>query len=557
MKHYLSYIDESIKANWNRPALTNYGANTLTYGVVASEIEKMHILFEKCGIAKGEKIALCARSQAEWCVAYLAAVTYDAVVVPLLPDFLPQNVVDLTRMSDSRLLLVDKTVMGGLTRDNVVSQFAAIDNFCGVIDVVGMQLHEKCDDCLAGINEEVEKSFAARFPNGVTPKRIDYAKTNLDTLAVISYTSGTSSSPKGVMITARALSANIEYAIEHINANSDDKLLSILPMAHIFGQVFDFLYPFASGSHINIFTEKPIPARLLKAIADVKPFMFLTVPLLMEKIFRLRVMPQLQKKSMRALLAIPGLSSVIYGKVRAKLVDTFGGNILKGGVIIGGAAISKDVEKLMKKIKFPYCVGYGMTECAPLISYKEWNNFVMRSCGAVARPGVEVRIDSESPQTIPGEIQVKGDSVMLGYYKNDEATKATFTADGWLKTGDMGTIDKDENIYIKGRCKNMILTANGQNVYPEEIEELVNQLPMVAESLVVGRKHGLAALIVPNPDAVAEAGLSQEQLQKTMEENLFALNEKLPLYSKLTVCELMKEPFAKTPKLSIKRFMYK
>ncbi len=557
MKHYLSYIDEAIKNNWNRPALTNYGANTLTYGVVASEIEKMHILFEKCGIEKGEKIALCARSQAEWCVAYLAVVTYDAVVVPLLPDFLPQNVADLTRLSDSRLLLVDKAVLGGLTRDNIIPQFAAIDGFCGIVDVVGMQVHESCGGKLDGINEEVEKAFAARFPNGVTAKRINYARNNFDALSVISYTSGTSASPKGVMLTARSLSSNIEYAREHMKANSEDSIISILPMAHIFGQVFDFLFPFSAGSHVNIFTEKPIPVRLLKAIADVKPFMFLTVPLLVEKIFRLKVMPQLQKPIMRVLLAIPGINSLICGKVRAKLVETFGGKVEKGGIIIGGAAVSKDVEKVMQMIKFPYCVGYGMTECAPLVSYKEWAGFVMRSCGATAHPGVDVRIDSENPATVPGEIQVKGDSVMVGYYKNEEATAAAFTADGWLRTGDMGTIDKNENIFIKGRCKNMILTTNGQNIYPEEIEELVNQLPMVMESLVVGRKHGLAALIVPNPDAVAEAGLSPEMLQKTMEENLFALNNQLPAYSKLTICELMKEPFEKTPKLSIKRFMYK
>ena len=260
---------------------------------------------------------------------------------------------------------------------------------------------------------------------------------------------------------------------------------------------------------------------------------------------------------MRVLRAIPGINSIIYKKVREKLITTFGGNIHKGGIILGGAAINKEVEAIMKKIKLPYTVGYGMTECGPLLSYRRWQDFVMRSCGAVAHPGVDIRIDSENPATVPGEIQAKGDSVMIGYYKNEEATKATFTEDGWLKTGDMGLMDKNENIFIKGRCKNMILTANGQNVYPEEIEDLVNQLPYVAESLVVGRKHGLAALIVPNPDAVAEAGLDESQLQKVMEENLFALNAELPAYSKLTICELRKEPFEKTPKLSIKRFMYK
>lgn len=557
MKHFLSYVDESIKANWTRPALSNYGANTLTYGDVASEIEKMHILFEKCGITKGEKIALCAKNCAEWCVAYFAIVSYDAVCVPLLPDFLPKNIVDLTRLSDSRLLMVDKNIMGNLERDKVAGDFNALNNFCGLINVVTLDTLVDCNGLLANMKSDVLEEYGSRYPNGITPADINYTKDDLDALAVISYTSGTSSSPKGVMLTSRSISSNVQFARTHIPAVADDKILSILPLAHIFGQIFDFVYPFTCGCHINIYTEKPIPARLLKALADVKPYMFLTVPLLIEKIFRSKVMPQLQKPAMRVLRAIPGINSIIYKKVREKLITTFGGNIHKGGIILGGAAINKEVEAIMKKIKLPYTVGYGMTECGPLLSYRRWQDFVMRSCGAVAHPGVDIRIDSENPATVPGEIQAKGDSVMIGYYKNEEATKATFTEDGWLKTGDMGLMDKNENIFIKGRCKNMILTANGQNVYPEEIEDLVNQLPYVAESLVVGRKHGLAALIVPNPDAVAEAGLDESQLQKVMEENLFALNAELPAYSKLTICELRKEPFEKTPKLSIKRFMYK
>ena len=557
MKHFLSYVDESIKANWTRPALSNYGANTLTYGDVASEIEKMHILFEKCGITKGEKIALCAKNCAEWCVAYFAIVSYDAVCVPLLPDFLPKNIVDLTRLSDSRLLMVDKNIMGNLERDKVAGDFNSLNNFCGLINVVTLDTLVDCNGLLAKMKSDVLEEYSSRYPNGITPADINYTKDDLDALAVISYTSGTSSSPKGVMLTSRSISSNVQFARTHIPAVADDKILSILPLAHIFGQIFDFVYPFTCGCHINIYTEKPIPARLLKALADVKPYMFLTVPLLIEKIFRSKVMPQLQKPAMRVLRAIPGINSIIYKKVREKLITTFGGNIHKGGIILGGAAINKEVEAIMKKIKLPYTVGYGMTECGPLLSYRRWQDFVMRSCGAVAHPGVDIRIDSENPATVPGEIQAKGDSVMIGYYKNEEATKATFTEDGWLKTGDMGLMDKNENIFIKGRCKNMILTANGQNVYPEEIEDLVNQLPYVAESLVVGRKHGLAALIVPNPDAVAEAGLDESQLQKVMEENLFALNAELPAYSKLTICELRKEPFEKTPKLSIKRFMYK
>lgn len=557
MKHYLSYIDESIKANWNRPALSNYGANTLTYGVVASEIERMHLLFEKCGIKKGEKIALCARNCAEWCVSYFAVVTYDAVCVPLLADFLPQNILDLTRISDSRLLLVDKNIFANLKRDNIVPQFSDVEGFCGLVDIVGLEVRESCNGCLDGIMDAVDTSFAARFPHGVTPKNVDYKRDNLDALSVISYTSGTSSSPKGVMLTARSISSNLQFALDNIPATSEDKILSILPLAHIFGQIFDFVYPFASGCHINIFTEKPIPARLLKALADVKPFMFLTVPLLIEKIFRGKVMPTLQSGKMKVLLAIPGVRSLIYKKVRNTLITTFGGNITKGGIILGGAALNKDVEAVMKKIKFPYTVGYGMTECGPLLSYNPWQSFVMRSCGKVAHPGVEIRIDSEDAANVPGEIQAKGDSVMIGYYKNEDATKAAFTPDGWLKTGDMGLMDKDENIFIKGRCKNMILTANGQNVYPEEIEDLINQLPLVTESLIVGRKHGLVALVVPDLDAAKAAGLTTEQLRAQIETDVFALNGKLPVYSKITAYELKDEPFEKTPKLSIKRFMYK
>lgn len=557
VKHFLSYIDESIKANWDKPALTNYGANTYTYGDVATNIERLHILFEQCGIQKGDKIALCARSSAEWCIAYFAIVSYDAVAVPLLPDFLPQNVADLTRLSDSRLLLLDKAVMQGLQRDGIVPQFAQFEGFCGLINIVGYTVESNCNGRLDGVEQNVKEAFATRFPKGVTAKQIDYAKSDLDAMAVISYTSGTSASPKGVILPARAISANLEYARMMMPAGPGDTILTILPLAHILGQAFDFIFPFSKGCHIYVFTQKPIPAILLKALGEVKPFMFITVPLLVEKIFRGKVMPMLDKPMMRILTSIPGVKNIIYNKVRTKLIDVFGGKVEQGGLLIGGAAINKEVEEVMQKIKFPYVIGYGMTECAPLVSYRPWKEFVPRSCGATAHPYVDARIDSEDPVNIPGEIQIKGDSVTTGYYKNNDATAAAFTDDGWFKTGDMGTMDSNENIFIKGRCKNMILTANGQNVYPEEIEELVNQLPMVMESLIVGRKHGLVALVVPNPDAVAEAGISAEQLQKEMEANVMGLNSRLPAYSKITSFELMSEPFEKTPKLSIKRFMYK
>ncbi len=557
MKHFLLYIDESIKLHWSKPALTNYGANTYTYGDVASYIERYHILFEKCGIAKGDKIAMCARSSAEWCIAYFAVVTYDAVAVPLLSDFLPQNVADLTRLSDSRLLLLDTHIMDALKRDNILQQFPLLDNFCGLVNIKGLKVELDTNGKLDNLTEDVEKSFKARFPSGVTSKKVDYTKNNLDATAVISYTSGTSSSPKGVILPARAISANLEYARIHMEAEEGYTILSILPLAHIFGQAFDFIFPFSKGCHIYIYTEKPVPARLLKALGEVKPFMFLTVPLLVEKIFRLKVMPMLEKPMMRLMLAIPGLRNIIINKVRGKLIEVFGGNVEKGGLLIGGAAINREVEETMHKIKFPYVIGYGMTECAPLVSYTRWQDFKPRTCGAVAHPYVNVRIDSDNPATEPGEIQLKGEAVTIGYYKNEEATKASYTADGWFKTGDMGTMDAKENIVIRGRCKNMILTANGQNVYPEEIEELVNQMPYVLESLVVGRKHGLVALLVPNSDAVSEAGLTEMEVKDAFDNEIKELNTKLPIYSKITSFEIMNEPFEKTPKLSIKRFMYK
>ncbi len=557
MKHFLTYVDDAVKQYWSRPALTNYGANTYTYGDVASHIERMHILFEKCYIKKGDKIALCARNSAEWCIAYFAIVSYDAVAVPLLSDFHPHNIFDLVKASDSRLLLVDKATMSGLKRDDIPQLFTRLDGFCGLLNIVGLEVELNCNSVLNNIIEEIDKAFVARFPNGVTPKRVNYAKTNLDATAVISYTSGTSSSPKGVILPARAISANLEYARSHMPTKDDSTILSILPLAHIFGQAFDFIFPFSKGCHIYIYTEKPIPVRLLKALGEVKPFMFLTVPLLVEKIFRSKVIPILKKPAIKVLLCIPGIKTLLTNKIRNTLILAFGGNVEQGGLLIGGAAVNKEVEEAMCKIKFPYVIGYGMTECAPLVSYTRWQDFTPRTCGAVAHPYVDARIDSEDPANIPGEIQIKGDAVTVGYYKNPEATAASYTDDGWFKTGDMGTIDSKENITIRGRCKNMILTANGQNVYPEEIEELVNQLPYVVESLIVGRKHGLTALIVPNTDAAKEDGVDEETLATLIEKNLFEINNRLPVYSKLTSCEIMKEPFEKTPKLSIKRFMYK
>ena len=558
MKHFLWYIEDAIRNNWDKPAISNYGATTYTYGEIAGNVAKLHILFEKCGLKKGDHIAIASRNSAEWCIAFIAIASYKAVAVPLLPDFLPENIAHLTKLSDSKLVLVDKYVLAGLKKSGSLDKMVGTDGLIGVVDVVSLIPVVNCDALDNVANGDIEDSYNNEYPGGYTMADLAYPHDGLDELSVISYTSGTSSSPKGVMLPARSLSANVEIArrLVPVAVNEPGSTLSILPLAHIFGLAFDFLLLFSCGCHINIFTEKPAPARLLKALADVKPFIFLTVPLLIEKIFRSKVIPTLNKPVMRILTSIPGVRQVIHKKVRDKIIATFGGNLAKAGFFIGGAAISKDVDKVMKKIGIPYAVGYGMTECGPLISYVASSHPTIDDRGGVATPTIELRIDSDKPAKVPGEIQVRGDVVTLGYYKNEEATEASFTTDGWLKTGDMGIQDRFGTVFIKGRCKNMILTANGQNVYPEEIEDLVNQLPYVLESLIVGRNHALVALVVVDQDALKAAGIAGDKAKEVIEANVFALNAQLPAYSQIARCELRTEPFEKTPKLSIKRFMY-
>ena len=558
MRHYLSYVEDVVKKGWENSSITNYGSNTLKNCDIAKNIERLHILFRQCGVKEGENIAICAKNSAEWCVAFLAITTYKAVAVPLLADFLPENIANLVKISDSRLLFVDKNVLQGLQRSGVVSAFGEYENLLGVFDIV---TYEGIGDCGNSVDvkiEDVDKAFNLKYPNGMTAADVNYSVGSLDDLAVISYTSGTSSSPKGVMLAAKSLSGNVELArrLVPVAVKAPGNTLSILPLAHIFGLAFDFLFLFSCGCHIHIFTEKPVPARLLKALSEVKPFIFLTVPMLIEKIFRAKVIPSLKKPAMKILTAIPGVRRLIFNKVRAKINDTFGGNLHKAGFFIGGAAISKDVDDVMKKIRIPYAVGYGMTECGPLISYVASSHPTIHEEGGIAGPTIEVRIDSDKEKKVPGEIQVRGDVVTSGYYKNPEATKASFTNDGWLKTGDMGIQPRPGIIFIKGRCKNMILTGSGQNIYPEEIEDLILQLPYITEALIVGRNHALVALVVADYDALKAAGIAEDKAQEVIEANLFALNAKLPLYSQISRCELRREPFEKTPKLSIKRFMY-
>lgn len=558
MKHFLFYVEEAIKNNWDKPAISNYGANTFTFAEVAANVARMHILLNRCNIKKGDHVAIAARSSAEWCAAFIGITSYGAVAVPLLPDFLPENLVQLTKLSGSRMLFVDKNILAGFKRDNLLDSFDDAEGFIGMFDIVTYATVEGCDNGTKVLADELDILYKEKYPDGIDKSHVDYSGNDINALAVISYTSGTSSSPKGVMLPARSLSGNVEIArkLVPIAVKEPGPTLSILPLAHIFGLAFDFLFLFSSGCHVNIFTEKPVPARLIRALADVKPFIFLTVPLLVEKIFRSKVIPVLNKPAMKILTAIPGVRLLIYKKIRNTIISTFGGNLGKAGFFIGGAAISKDVDRVMKRVGIPYAVGYGMTECGPLISYVASSHPSIDDRGGVAAPNIELRIDSDRPNKVPGEIQVRGDVVTAGYYNNEEATKNSFTADGWLKTGDMGIQDRYGTVFIKGRCKNMILTGSGQNIYPEEIEDIINQIPYITESLIVGRNHALVALVVADCDAMRAAGIEGDAVQKYIDENVLALNAKLPPYSQIGRCELRKEPFEKTPKLSIKRFMY-
>ena len=558
MKHFVSLLNDSIKTNWASPAVTNFGANTYTYGQMAEQIAKYHILFSEAGIKKGDKVALYARNSAEWVIAYFATLTYEAVSVPFLPDFIPAAVAELGAFSECKLLIADDIAINGLKEDKkYIEQLESTAGFAGIINVKDISVSLATDKALAAAHDAIDEHFAKLYPNGISADTINFYPQERDMEAVveISFTSGTTSATsKGVVLPARSLSVNLDFARREIPMTQGAHILAILPMAHMFGQTFDVLFPLAGGSHVFVMPGKPTPARLLGGLAAVKPFMFLTVPLVIEKIFKSKVFPATRKFPANLLLKVPGLDKIVLGKIKKSLLTAFG-NGLTTGLILGGAALNREVEDLLKRMNFPYVVGYGMTECGPLISYRDKSEFVKYSCGAKADP-IELRIDSANPRRILGEIQVKGDAVMLGYYKNEEATAASFTKDGWLKTGDMGIVDAKGNVFVKGRCKNMILTASGQNIYPEEIEDKVNNLPYVVESLVVGRKNAIVALVVADYDAAKKDGLDEKALEALVNDNVLALNAELAAYSKIGYVEIRREGFEKTPKQSIKRYMY-
>ncbi|MBS6458735.1 MAG: AMP-binding protein [Alistipes sp.] len=545
MIHFITRFVETARKNWDTPALCDYKGAKFTYADIATQIARLHLIFEKSGIAAGDKIALCSKNTAHWAIAYLAATSYRAVAVPILNGFTPDNLEKLADHSDSKLLFTEKEMWSEMNGENM-------PQLVGAINVEDYSVLYSRDGRLETAVADTERMFAEKYPDGMKPELMEYEVGGPEDIITISYTSGTTSSPKGIMLSVRNISSNISFGVKRIQFPKGGNIVSMLPLAHLYGLAFEFVYPVASGGCVYFLGKTPTPTILLQAFADVKPYMLITVPLVVEKIFRNKVMPILERPVMRIATSIPIVKGAIYGAVRRKVMAAFGGKMKH--IIIGGAAVNSSIETVMKKVGIPYTVGYGMTECGPLIGYEDWYNFAMRSCGKPV-DGMKVRIDSSDPQNEVGEIQVRGDNVMTGYYKNEEATKAAFTADGWMRTGDLGLLDKDGNIYIKGRSKNMILTANGQNIYPEEVEELLNAMPHVKESIVIERNKHIVAIVSAEVDAANP--LSREQLDEAMKSNLAALNRELPSYCQITGIEILDGDFERTPKNSVKRYLYK
>ena len=545
-KSFLRLIENSIKNNWDLDALTDYKGATLQYKDVARKIEKIHIMFEAVGIKKGDKIALCGRNSSHWGVTFFATLTYGAVIVPILHEFKADNIHSIVNHSGARFLFVGDRVWENLNEE-------MMPNLEGIILVNDFSTLISRSEKLTYAREHLNEEFGKKYPKNFRPEHVHYHQDEPDELAVLSYTSGTTSQSKGVMLPYRSLWSNVQFAIDNLPIKPGDKLVSILPMAHCFGLAFEFLYEFSVGCHIYFLTRVPSPKIIFQAFSEIKPNLVITVPLVVEKIIKKEVMPKLESSLAKLLLHMPIINDKVYAAVREKMEAAFGGNF--HSIIIGGAALNKDIEHFLKRINFRYMVGYGMTECGPLISYEQWDRFKEGSCGKpIAR--MEVRIDSHDPEHESGEIQVRGDNVMLGYYKNEEATRAAFTDDGWLHTGDLALMDKAGNITIRGRSKNMLLTANGQNIFPEEIESELNNLPYVSESIIVQRNGKLAALIYPDFDLAYRDGLSDDAINKQMEQNRIDLNTRIPAYCQVNSVTVYHEEFEKTPKKSIKRYLY-
>ena len=540
-------LEESFRANWDRPALSDYKGVTLHYRDVAKHIAKLHIIYDKCGIRKGDKIAICAKNQANWGVAFLSCLTYGAVAVPILHEFKPSNVHYLVNHSDARILFVDEAIWGGMSE----SEMPALES---IIRLNDFTLIYSSSPSMEEVHEHVNELFGMKYPKRFTSDDLCYHEDSPEEMAMINYTSGTSGFSKGVMIPYRALVSNALFAADaESHMDNQSKVVSMLPTAHMYGMMFEFLFEMTIGTHVYFLTRVPGPRVILEAFESVKPDVVIAVPLIIEKIYRNKLQPIINRNSIRLMMSLPVLNDMIKKRIHDELVAAFGGVFRE--VIIGGAAFNREVEHFFKKINFPFTVGYGMTECAPIISYAPWNENKLYSCGRTA-PNMEIRIDSPSPSTVAGEVQVRGKNVFLGYYKNEEATKAAFTDDGWFKTGDMGVMDSEGFLFLRGRSKSMILGPSGQNIYPEEIESSINNMPYVVDSLVIDDGGTLTALIYPDFDLAEKDGMSLEILERTLNDQIKLVNMEQPNYCQIKRIEVLPEDFERTPKRSIKRYLY-
>ena len=543
---FIALIEQSIKTNWYLNALTDYKGITLQYRDEARKIEKIHILLENAGIEKGDKIAICGRNSAHWTVTYLAVITYGAVVVPILHEFKADQVHNIVNHSEARLLFVGDQIWENLNE-------AAMPHLEGIIELKDFGVPVSRSEKLAYARDHLNEIFGHKFPCRFRPDDISYEKEKSEDLAIINYTSGTTGYSKGVMLPYRSILSNVLYCKEKIGLKAGDSVVSMLPLGHVFGMTFDFLYGFTAGAHLWFLTRMPSPKIIAESFAEIRPRVIACVPLIVEKIFKKNILPKVDNKLGKLLLHVPIISDKIKELIKQKAMEVFGGNFIE--IIIGGAPFNAEVEAFLKMIDFPYTIAYGMTECGPIICHSHWTELKLASCGKVAAR-MEAKVLSPNPSAIAGELVCRGANLMLGYYKNEEATRQVIDTEGWLHTGDMATIDEDGNVFIKGRCKNLLLTSSGQNIYPEEIESKLNNMPYVSESLIILQQDKLVGLIYPDSDDAFAHGLNQSDLVRVMEENRLELNKQLPAFSQIARFKLYPEEFEKTAKKSIKRFLY-
>ena len=545
-ENFIEYIENSIVSNWDKLALSDFNGEDYTYSDIAKQIARIHILFDEVGLKKGDKVALIGKNSSRWGMAFLATVSYGAVIVPILPDFLPKDVHRITNHSESRFLFASDPILKTLDLEEM-------PELEGVFSVDSFNLILSRNQVVADVDSAIEEYCKNKYKGNFNAKTFSLPKITNDTLAEINYTSGTTGNSKGVMLLHNSLAANVRFAINNMPLVPGDSIVSFLPMAHAYGLAFEFIFPFSIGCHINFLTKTPTPQIITEAFQKIKPRLILSVPLVIEKIYKKKIMPKIEVNPIKTLLKLPLINKVIEKKVLAGIMEGFGGNFVE--IVVGGAALSEEIEKLFTKLGVPFTIGYGMTECGPLVGYASAKEFRLGSCGK-AVDTLEVKIDSNDPETEVGEILIKGENVMVGYYKNEEATKMAIDEDGWLHSGDLGVIDADGFIYIKGRSKSMILGPSGQNIYPEEIESMINNRSFVGGSVVKMDDNKLIALIHPDPDRVKDSGISQDELLVKLEKYRVRVNELLPTYMRVTKFVIHDEDFAKTPKQSIKRYLY-